>query len=176
MASFSCSRWFSWCTKDLAVFVYEQLIWQPAAIAKTQGSLAQSHFNSCHCSATKTHLPRASARPSTQPLPHLHKIGGKMAFVQLKCTVQGGHYTGTGHSITKGGCISSVMEVSLKPPEFSLKCLYTTIPGIRAKFKPVSAGILQDTPRTPDPTCTFCRQCPYCGMLVSVWDCLLGSL
>lgn len=25
--------------------------------------------------------------------------------------------------------------------------------------------------RSRDPTCTFCRQCPYCGMLVSVWDC-----
>jgi len=56
-------------------------------------------------------------------------MGGKKAVVQLKYTMQGRLNTGICHSIAKGGHVSSVMEVSLKPPAFSLKSHYTTIPG-----------------------------------------------
>lgn len=72
----------------------------------------------------------------------------KKALMQLQCTMQGGLNTGICHSITKDGYVSFVMEVSLKPPAFSFQCLHTTIPVSRAKFKPESAGILQDILRT----------------------------
>lgn len=46
-------------------------------------------------------------------------MDGKEALVQLKHTMQGGLNTGICHSIAKGGYISSVMELSVKPPAFS---------------------------------------------------------
>lgn len=155
------------------MFVYEQLIWQPAAIAKT-GQFGPVTFQFLSLQCLQDTLAKGKCTPkhsaSATPTQNWWKKG--LCAAQVHCARRSlhwhwsQHYKGWLHLI----CNGSFSETTRVFPQVSL---HNNSRYPEPNLNQCQQGSCK-TP--PEPTCTFCRQCPYCGMLVSVWDCLLGSL
>lgn len=158
----------------------EQLIWQPAAIAKVQVSLAQSLYQFLSLQCLQDTLAKGKCMPK-------HSASAMSAYNRWKkgpCATEmhharrsqhwhlSQHYKGWLRLICKG----SFSETTGFFPQTSL---HNNSRYPEPNLNQCQQGSCKTSPesfRSRDPTCTFCRQCPYCGMLVSVQDCLPGRL